>query len=260
MAVHATVRTTLPAAPVTISTGGTYRGWWRSTSVGTPAVLVNTTQPVTIVNSKISHAGVGVSAGTAGVQLTVTDSVFERSNPGAVTSGSQGRAILATGAASLIVENNRFIRGNGTWIGTSGTVTGRYRYNRSEDVGYWGLNDCCIQMFQADGSGGMTLPGFEIAWNHSTNLHGQSQIEDNINLYQVSGASGNVIDVHHNLIDGAYAPSADGDGYTGGGILCRRRRGVVGHDPGQLGRWDQQLRGVDRGGEPQPSPPQHRRE
>jgi parallel beta-helix repeat protein len=205
---------------LTINSGGTYSGSYSSSVNGTPAVTINTTSPVTLDNMLVRHTGQGVVAGVSGVQLTVTNCVFERRNPSATLTGQQGRAILLTNLASLIVEHSHFANGNGIWIGTSGTVTGRVRYNRCWNVGHYGLSDCCIQFFQADGSSGMTLGGFEIGWNHTTNYHGQSQIEDNVNLYQVSGASGNPIDVHHNLIDGAYATSSNGDGYTGGGILC----------------------------------------
>lgn len=209
-------------APLTISSGGVYSlGCRESTSVGTPAITINTTQPVTIDRMTIKHRGIGISYNVSGVNLTVTNSTFERTSPGTTTTGQNGRAINLTGAASLVVEHNTFLRGNGIWVGNTGSLAGRVRYNYSEDIGYWGLSDCCVQFFQSDG---LTLSGvgggsFEIGWNHTLNRWGQSDVEDNINIYKTGGASGSPLDIHHNLIDGAYDASANGDGYTGGGIL-----------------------------------------
>src|SRR5689334_33147 len=45
------------SGPITISEGGTYTGNWRSTSDGTPAVYVATTQPVTIEFSHLTGPG-----------------------------------------------------------------------------------------------------------------------------------------------------------------------------------------------------------
>ena len=42
---------TLMAAPLVITKGGTYTGTWESTNRSTPAVTVNTSEPVTIFPS-----------------------------------------------------------------------------------------------------------------------------------------------------------------------------------------------------------------
>ena len=46
--------------PITITTGGTYSGCYRSTSTSTPAVTISTTQPVTLSRARIIAKGNGV--------------------------------------------------------------------------------------------------------------------------------------------------------------------------------------------------------
>src|SRR6266699_2928823 len=204
--------------PITITVGGTYSGNWGSTDQTIPAVTISTTQPVRITRSKILHAGRGINDTVTGTNLTIDNTDFLRVKPATTTIGDDGRAINLDAPASLIVEHNDLRYGNGIVVGTAGTCSPmRIRYNRCRDVGYYPPSDCCIQFVQL---AQQTCPGGEISWNHTTNYHTQSKVEDNINLYNTSGQSGLLLEIHHNLIDGAYDASAGGGGYTGGGILC----------------------------------------
>jgi hypothetical protein len=65
---------------------------------------------------------------------------------------------------------------------------------------------------------GVSLPkGGEISWNEMTNSDGEASIEDVINFYQSHGSAGNVILVHDNYLQGAFA-AGQTTPYTGAGI------------------------------------------
>jgi chitinase len=215
MAVHATVRTTLPASPVEITTGGTYRGWWRSTNPATPAVTISTTAPVAIVASKIDHAGFGIwDQATVGANLTVTDTVLRGLNPG---SSIEARAVYLLQPASFIFEHNYLVDGQGVLVNGNNVSCNplRIRYNDYVDIGRWN-SPVFVGAVHFDQV--LASNGAEIAWNRVTNHYGRSVCEDVIGLHESHGASGNRIEVHHNLIDGSYPYTGDGASFTGGGI------------------------------------------
>jgi hypothetical protein len=60
----------------------------------------------------------------------------------------------------------------------------------------------------------------EIGWNQVINEYGQSLVEDNINIYQSNGTSGDRILIHDNYIDGAYPLDINTHTFSGGGIMC----------------------------------------
>ena len=205
------------AAPLTISTGGYHvGGCYESRNPAVPAIEIATAQPVYLDRVLYRHAGVGIASSVSGVQLTLTNSTEIRLDPG---SAQDGRAIRLQQANLLVVEHNRFVDGDGIyWLGSAASPTvGRVRYNEAFNIGRYknGLSEL-VQFFQTDN---VALPGLEVAWNHTINVFQQSEVEDNINLYQTTGSSGNPIQVHHNLIDGAF-PTTAGGGYTGGGIIA----------------------------------------
>ena len=215
MAVHATVRTTLPAGPLEITTGGTYRGWWRSTNPATPAVTISTTQPVTIVNSRVEHAGFGLFAqSTVSTNLTVTDTVIQGLNPPIV---GEYRAVYLLQPASLVFEHNYLVDGQGLLVNGNNTncTPFRIKFNDYVDIGRWNTTALvgAVHFDQV-----LASNGAEIGWNRITNHYGRSVVEDCIGIHESHGASGNRIEVHHNLIDGCYPYSGDGAGFTGGGI------------------------------------------
>jgi hypothetical protein len=210
-----TVAGCTPGTPITITVGGIYSGCYQSDDPATPAVRVQTTAPVTLSHATVRHAGVGVYGILNGLQLTVQDSTFLRHT--GPTGLEDTRAIKAGDAASLVVEYNRFTDGGGIqWNNdaTAGATTGRIRFNDAVNIGR-AQPTTLVQFFQAIH---VTLGGMEVAWNKVTNTSGQSDVEDNISLYDTSGTTATPIDVHHNLIDGAYPLTPNG-GYTGGGIM-----------------------------------------
>ena len=73
-----------PGTPITITAGGVYSGCYESAMVGTPAVTVNTTQPVRLDHATVRHRGMGVFDvnDTVRGNLTIVNSTFLATNPG----------------------------------------------------------------------------------------------------------------------------------------------------------------------------------
>ena len=221
------------SSPITITSGGTYSGCWRSTSFNTPAVTVSTTQPVVIENSGIKATGYKIRHGVQGVNLTVRDSYFYGENPNIAGQPTE-YAVYLLQPQNLVVENNHFvstpgIKVQGMYAPRTGTV--KVRYNTASNIdarlsngsgGYQVGQHALRQFFQSDHMIG--VPGVEIAWNQVINQPGQSAVEDNINFYLSKGTSFSPIHAHNNYIDGAFpnitASTTSYPRYSGSGIVC----------------------------------------
>jgi len=204
--------TTAPrsCAPIRITAGGTYSGCYASTSTGTPAVTLATSQPVTLDHARVVAKGFGVQDTVTGTRLTVVDATFEQTDPGAVVAH---RAIELQQPASFVAEHNRFTDGDGIWIGGGRVDPLTVRYNQAIDIGRYPhptSSNCCVQFLQLDS---VTAPAGEIAWNHTQNTSGRSGVEDNINHtsvhdntvvsttnYGVGAAGGTDVHLANNLL------------------------------------------------------------
>ena len=170
--------------PITITTGGTYTGTYQSNNNAVPAVTISTTQPVTLSRVHIIAKGIGVWAyDTKGTRLTIVDSVFDQTNPGAVVNH---RAVVVNQPASFVFEHNRLTDTDGVLIHglTSLRVNPlRVSYNLAVNIGRYPhptVDNCCVQFLQLDH---VVTPAGQVEWNHTQNLPGQSGVEDNIDLY-----------------------------------------------------------------------------
>ncbi len=214
-------------APLRITSGGTYSGCYASGSTGTPAVTLATAQPVKLDHARVIAKGYGVQDTASGTRLTVVDSTFEQRDPGAMVTH---RAIELQQPASFVAEHNRFSDGDGIWIGGGAVNPLTVRDNLATNIGRYphpSSGNCCVQFLQLDG---VRTPAGEIAWNHVQNASGQSGVEDNVNLFQSGGTdSAHRVEIHHNLIDGAYPRSPSNTGFTGGGIMGSDGSGSFGH-------------------------------
>jgi hypothetical protein len=208
------------SGPITVTAGGTYTGCFQSTDGATPAVTVATSEPVALDHAEIRAAGDGIH-GVGAIRLAVTNSKFAQLDPGAVV---QHRAIFLYGLAGLTVEHSTFTDTDGIWAGEPvATVVDPLlvRNNLATNIGRYPhptSGNCCVQFLQI--SRVLAATG-EVAWNHTRNTSGQSGVDDNINFYQGGGTdSAHRVDVHHNLIDGAYPRDPTRTDFTGGGILA----------------------------------------
>lgn len=203
-------------APVRITAGGTYSGCIQSNASSTPAITIATAEPVVIQNATLRHKGPGIKSTTKGARVTVVNSKFLQINPGAVV---EHRHIELTGASAVIIERNTFVDGDGIWIDNATVNPLTVRYNLAQNIGRYPhptAGNCCVQFLQLST---ITTSSGVIAWNHVRN-ESPSYIEDNINLWQSRGSDAqHAIDIHHNLIDGAYPSKATNTKFTGGGIM-----------------------------------------
>lgn len=204
--------------PITITTGGTYGGCHRSTSAGTPAVKLATTQPVTISRMHVIAKGYGVQDTVTGTRLTVVDSTFDQNDPGAVVTH---RAVELEQPVSFVFQHNRLNNGDGVWLGANSgqinplTFTNNFFLNIGRYPHPTNPN-CCVQALQLDH---VRTANGRIWWNHTRNVAGSSGVEDNIDEYISGGTdSSHRLDIAHNLIDGAYPRNLNDPQFTGGGI------------------------------------------
>ncbi len=198
------------AGPLTITRGGTYRGAWQSTDPRTPAVLVATTEPVTIVDSAVKGPGtlIQIAVGTA-AQVTVQGTYGEG------TSGAAGSArflVADTGWTSLVVRGNDLVSTAGLWLHQASPTQLTIEANRVRNV----IGQGPVQFVQMDK---VQSGAIDIGWNEVVNQPGASKVEDVISLYKSSGATAQTpIRVHDNFIWGAFPDPLDGS-YSGGGIM-----------------------------------------
>ena len=214
-------------APIKITKGGVYSGNWRTDDMDTPAVSVETSEPVTIENCHISHNGPGIWSPWSHARLTVRNCSFH-GKAANVDGRERGRAISIPAFVHLQVENN-FFENTGNVVavdGYSGDGTAAetllVRYNkvrnidgRYRDGGRTLVNFVSVQNFMnAQGN-----PRFgEIAWNDVVNLPDKSSTEDLINFYQAGGRVDSSFKVHDNLLKGSYPTPATNPEATGSGI------------------------------------------
>lgn len=229
--VTVTPPTTPPPAPcggpINITAGGTYSGCYQSTNAGTPAVTISTTAPVTLSKARIIAKGNGVVGNAnynlAGIQLTVVDSTFEQTDPGAVV---EHRAVRLFLPGSFTFLNNKLTNTDGVWLaGIDGNPSAMSKLvvnnNLAINIGRYphptGSTGCCVQFLQLS-SINLTNGG-QVWWNQTQNTAGQSEVEDNISFYHSGGIdSTHRVDIAYNLIDGGYSRSLAVTNYTGGGI------------------------------------------
>ena len=143
----------------------------------------------------------------AGTRITLRDAKLTAlAPPGKVNQ----RAVRLTGPASFVAEHNLLMDGMGIWLGSSSQTPLsidplRVRFNDTVNVARYGDPSCCVQFLQLDS----VRSAADIGWNRVTNTSGRSNVEDNINMFE-SGGSGPsaIVDIHDNLIDGAYTATA----------------------------------------------------
>jgi hypothetical protein len=208
----ATAPTTVASAPVacvgplTITSGGSYSGCWVSSDTSTPAVLVNTTEPVVISNSTVSGPGELVRVG-AGANVTLDH---------ATGNGGSGRFFVGENVKSVTIRNCTLNKTAGIYIlsaqsGASIQITRNKEFNVQSDGG-------ATQFAQFDK---VTTATIDVSWNEVVNTFGQSAVEDVISLHQSAFAK-----VHNNYIQGAY-PATASAGFSGSGVMVD---GVGAHD------------------------------
>ena len=93
--------------PTVITRGGSYTGNWESTDPAVPALQIQTTEPVTILHSRLRGPGDLLLGWQAGSNVTVKESCFAGTYPNRPGTG-RGRAVAFRNPANLVVEHNTF--------------------------------------------------------------------------------------------------------------------------------------------------------
>lgn len=209
--------------PVTITKGGKYTFNIKSEDTETPAIIVQTYEPVEIIGSTIIHRGIAIQC-PGGTKLTVTNSSFTGLSP---RNGKQwGRVLDDYHPQYLVFEHNTINHSGGLHVDHSDqntrSVIIRYNLIRNTDkrIGDGSAGPehrAAIQLNTLDHPSGVTG---EIAWNVIENLPDSSYVEDNINIGNLVAKAAAPFLVHDNYIKGAYPYplSISDNSYTGSGI------------------------------------------
>jgi len=216
------------SGPIVITKGGTYTGNWQSTDTEVPAVDVQTSEPVVIVNSNIRGAGYLIKSWYKSANITVRNTRGYGLTPTNWVGFEKPRHFVKVeGFKNIVVENCYMENTAGIILGLryfgNGTEneTIKIRYNKVKNIDgriFGGTVKTNFVNLQYRGQ----VPHAEIAWNEVINEPNNSLVEDNINLYNARGTPSSPILIHNNYIQGAFpypTYSADAEHYTGGGIL-----------------------------------------
>jgi Lamin Tail Domain len=197
--------------PLRITSGGIYTGRYQSTVASTPAVTIATSEPVVLSHMTIRHKGSGVFAQSTRANLTVRNSRFVALAP---ASGIVEQLdVYAYQPTAFVVEHNSFTDGHGITVGGNNLLTSPFSisYNDFVNVGRYNA----VELIGPIHTDKVFAPGGTVQWNRSTANYSQSVTEDAFGIYQTNGASGNPIDIGHNLVNGVYPYRGHGSGFTG---------------------------------------------
>lgn len=218
--------------PIVVQHGGSYSGCW----VGTPdgaAVTIATAEPVTITTSTVKGPAELIASSTPGAKVTIVDStllgqpVKERGHWGeyAVRMASFDYCRIE----HVHVEQKAGFRLS-DWSGASQGPPVLVRFNTAHNIdgrrsnGRGGFSGSAIAQFlQFDGV--RNAAAVDVSWNEIRNDPDSSSVADNINIYDSSGTADSPIDIHDNLVDGAFPYPATSRDYSGGGILLGDLKG-----------------------------------
>jgi hypothetical protein len=212
--------TTTYNGPIVVTKGGTYTGNWQSLNPNTPAVSIQTTAPVTLLNCHINSSGDGIQSTYTGAQLTVHGCYGVGLDP-KIYGKQRGDLLRVWQAAKVTVEHNDitgFAFGTYSW-GNMKPSSFIFQYNTVHDLqgadsdGNGGvLTDAAHMQFGQDNGNHAVIKDSmhnmtyaEIAWNSFTVSSPAYSIGDIVNIYRSSGTPSTPIEVHDNYFYGGYA-------------------------------------------------------
>ncbi len=213
------------SGPIVITKGGTYTGNWESKNSNVPAVDIQTSEPVIIVNSNIRGAGYLIRSWSWPADLTVRNCNGYGITPTSYSGSKKPRRFVTVNAfKNIVIENNYMESTAGIYLGTSYDGNGspsqtiKIRYNKAKNIDgrvHNGFERSQFVQFNFRNA----VRHAEIAWNEVINEANKSMVEDNINMYNTRGTADSPIRIHNNYIQGAFPYPATKSEYSGGGII-----------------------------------------
>ena len=230
------------AGPLRITSGGTYSGYWESQDASVPAIVVDTLEPVVIEHCVLRGRANLISAGRAGVDVTVRhcrgyglDSGVAGQERGAFFEAYKiGRFTFEHNYMEGLFEGIVLIEYGGVATGAQPVVI---RYNRVRNLmGLYSDGKGGVQLHGDLGNEGngnhwviinklQQIPGADIGWNEIVSDPYLSSAGDKINLYQSSGTAEVPIVVHDNFIRGGYGIIPTLPEYSGSGVITDGSKG-----------------------------------
>lgn len=205
-------------APIMITKGGRYTGFFKSTDPSVPAIQINTGERVELYDFVADGNGEQIVMGYGSTNLYMHHGTI-MAHP---NSDKQYGKVNIWGARYVRIENVTMIHTGGIliekWQGT-GDSTLWIKNIKSYDVdkrygnGNPGSHRAGIQLSTIFG-----LKNCEIAYNQIINTPDKSWVEDIINIYNVSGAPGFPVRIHDNYLAGSHPVPALANGHTGSGL------------------------------------------
>ena len=230
------------SGPLRIVAGGTYSGNWESQDPAVPAIIVDTTDPVIIENCVLRGRANLISAGRAGVDVTVRNCRGYGLDSG-IAGRERGAFFEAYKVARLTFEHN-YVEGLFEVIvlieyggAAAGAPPVTIRYNRVRNLmGLYSDGQGGVQLHGDLGNEGngnhaviinklQQIPGADISWNEIVSDPYLSSAGDKINLYQTSGTAATPILVHDNFIRGGYGVIPTLPEYSGSGVITDGSKG-----------------------------------
>jgi hypothetical protein len=229
--------------PLIIVSGGTYSGTWISEDPTVPAVQIQTSDPVTLVNCTIRSKTDLIQALVPDSKLTITNCKGYGLDP-LVAGQARGAFLRSWEIGSLVAEHNYI----------EGTNDGFQLYNLDPDGVVWIPSgeikiryNIAINLDGAlsDGKGGrivtdqrfgqdngnhfviladlQNITGTEISWNFVQSDPKVSSFGDAINIYSSSGTPASPINIHDNYIRGGYPAVTNAINHYATGIVTDGR-------------------------------------
>ncbi|MBI3490503.1 MAG: hypothetical protein HY047_01700 [Acidobacteria bacterium] len=216
------------SGPIIITRGGTYTGNWQSQDPSIRVVAIFTTQPVTIINSRIKGPGDLIFVGGSSGNVTIQESCLVGTSPN-IAGKARGNAIHAFSTVSVRVGqcDCESVGNYGIWVGF---YLGDNSLNNSISLLSNRFHNVDARV--SDGKGGYLatqssqnshaiilsnvngVPGIEIAWNQIINEPYQSGVGVSINIFDSSGTQASPMQIHDNYIQGGWdSDPANGDGF-----------------------------------------------
>lgn len=213
-------------SPLRITSGGVYSGNWEATQPGQAAIVVATTQPVTItgrVRNLTGQGGALIDCIPGGAVDVTVENLHAYGKLMVPNNESPQRFLWTENHHSLVVRNCTIEYTGGIEV-NGGQASGSVLITRNRHLNIQGYVDNAQGILQVGNFVQFrqcTSGTIEVSWNEVLNEYGKSWPEDIISLYHTSGAW-----VHDNYLQHQSTPGNAPKTSSQGGITVDASDGV----------------------------------